>query len=58
MACGCAGGGARINTVIVFGVENDAGVEVEEWPSFHEARVRAGELGAGFKVVTKRKPTG
>lgn len=55
MACGCSGGGARVNTIIVFAVVNDQGVEVEEQPSFHEARVRAAELGSGFRVETKRK---
>lgn len=54
MACGCAKGGARQNTALVFAVVNDQGVEVEEWPSFHEARVRAGALGSGFRVETKR----
>ncbi len=44
-----------MNTIIVFSVVNDQGVEVEEQPSFHEARVRAAELGSGFRVETKRK---
>lgn len=55
MACGCSGGGARANTYLSFVVVNDSGVEVEEWPSFHEARVRAGALGTGMKVETRRR---
>lgn len=35
-------------------MQNDVGQQVELWPSFHEARVRAEFFGPSFKVVTKR----
>jgi hypothetical protein len=41
--------------VLVFVVVSDTGTDVQEWPSFHEARVQAASLGASFKVETRRK---
>jgi len=52
--CGNSDGSARLNTSLVFSVQNDVGQQVELWPSFHEARVRAEFFGPSFKVVTKR----
>lgn len=53
--CRQSNGAPRAITYISFAVVNDAGVEVEEWPSFHEARVAVERLGAGFRVETRRR---
>lgn len=56
MGCGCSGGGKRpATTVLVFVVKDGQGNVVAEEPSYHEARVHAGQLGPGFSTGTVRR---